>query len=453
MIERSHTPMPPGEAEHQAEHEVEQMSSELPRLAIVYPPVDLPFLAIVEAGRGVWETIWVLTGDDREVYKDVRALHRFGTVVDVTSLSIRDAAREIAAYRPDGIAAFRTEEFAVTSMLAQELSLPFHDEATVACLTNKRAQREAMAAAGLPVPGFWALPPASTQPDLDRQRLDQLVGEVQLPVIVKPGTGASSRNVTRATTVDELRRVVAMLLPEEPSGLVFEGILHDAWQRSAKPYADYLSVESVITDGAIHHVAVTGRFPLAEPYREAGCFIPTNVDPDEISAVQDCAARAIRAMGIQTGCTHTEIKLTPDGPRVIEVNGGLGGEIPDLIRLSTDESIFTLVGRSALGLHPMSDAPLINKRISYLWNILPPVDATSLLAVQGYDEAGRVAGVDSIHLRKEPGDSVSWREGTVGYVACVTGTVDSLRHEDLWDVLDTLGGMISMDFAMRVSAP
>ena len=428
------------------------MSSELPRLAIVYPPVDLPFLAIVEAGRGEWETLWVLTGDDREVYKDVRALHRFGTVVDVTSLPIPDAAREIARHRPDGITAFRTEEFAVTSMLAQELSLPFHDEATVACLTDKRAQREAMAAAGLPVPRFWSLPPVSSLPEVDRHRLDQLVSDVQLPVVVKPGTGASSRNVTRAATTEELRRVVEMLLPDEPSGLVFEEILHDAWQRTAKPFADFLSVESVITDSVIHHVAVTGRFPLAEPYREAGCFIPANIGPDDTSAVQECAARAIRAVGIRTGCTHTEIKLTPDGPRVIEVNGGLGGEIPDLVRLSTDQSIFTLVGRSALGLHPTSDAPLTSKRISYLWNVLPPMDATSLLAVHGYDEAGRVAGVDSIHLRKEPGDSVSWREGTVGYVACITGVVASLRHEDLWEVIDTLGSIISMDFAMHVDA-
>jgi biotin carboxylase len=426
------------------------MSSELPRLAIVYPPVDLPFLAIVEAGRGEWETIWVLTGDDREVYKDVRALHRFGTVVDVTGLSPSDAAREIARSRPDGITAFRTEEFAVTSTLAHELSLPFHDEATVACLTDKRAQREAMAAAGLPVPGFWSLPALSSLPDLDRQLLDQLVADVRLPVVVKPGNGGSSRNVIRATTAGELRRTVAMLLPDEPSGLVFEEILQDSWSRAAKPYADYLSVESVIVNNVIHHVTVTGRFPLAEPYREVGCFTPANIDADQILVVQDCAARAIRAVGIQTGCTHTEIKLTPDGPRVIEVNGGLGGEVPDLIRLSTDRSIFTLIGRAALGLHPTSDT-LPSKRISYLWNVLPPIDAVSLLAVRGYDEAGRVAGVDSIHLRKQPGDRVSWREGNIGYVACITGTVDSLRHDDLWDVLDTLRGIISMDFATDVS--
>jgi biotin carboxylase len=417
----------------------------------VYPPVDLPFLAIVEAGRGEWEPMWVLTGENAEVYGSTRALHRFGTVIDVTGLSIRDAARRIADHRPNGIIAFRTEEFVVTSMLAAELGLPFHDELTTTRLLKKHEQREAMAAAGLPIPGFWSLPPLSGSSSQDGGALRNLLGDIRFPVIGKPTNGGSSRNVARATTEDELLRIVHDILPDEPSGLVFEEILHDGWARSDRPYADYLSVESVIAEGVVHHVTVTGRFPLAEPYREVGSFTPAVVGPADVTAVKDCAARAIRALGIHTGATHIEIKLTPQGPRVIEVNGNLGGEIPDLIRLSTDKSIFTLMGRAALGLHPTSDPPMTSQRISYLWNILPPVEATSLLAVRGYEEAGRIPGVDSIHLRKRPGDKVSWREGTVGYVACVTGTVPSLRHDDLWEVIASLRDTISMDFATAAS--
>jgi biotin carboxylase len=282
--------------------------------------------------------------------------------------------------------------------------------------------------------------------------LGKLLDEVVLPAVVKPANGGSSRNVARVSTVTELRRAIELFLPEEPSGLILEEVLRDGWERSERRYGDYLSVESIIVDDVIHHATVTGRFPLAEPYREVGSFTPTNIEPDELALVQDCASRAIRAMGMRTGSTHTEIKLTPDGPRVIEVNGSLGGEIPDLIRLSTDHSILSLVGRAALGLHPTSEPALTNHRISYMWNILPPVDATYLLDAQGYDEAAKVPGVDSIHLRKRAGDKVSWREGTVGYVACITGTVPSLRHDDLWDTIDTLRGVISMDFATEGSA-
>lgn len=427
------------------------LSSELPRLAIIFPPVDLPFLAVVEAGRDVWEPLWVLTGDDRGAYRDARALHRFGTVVDLIGMPIRDAGRRLAHHRPDGIAAFRTEEFAITSLLAKELDLPFHDDATIARLTDKHVQRDAMALAGLPVPRYWSVPGLRCDSRLEQADVDRIISDVSFPVIVKPANGGSSRNVSRVASSAELRKTVGTLLPDEPSGLVIEEILRNGWDRPEHEYGDYLSVESVIVNDVIHHATITGRFPLADPYREVGSFLPGNLDAYDEPAIRDCADRAIRAMGIHTGSTHTEIKLTPDGPRVIEVNGALGGEIPDLIRLSTDQSILTLAGRAALGLHPVSDPPMTSQRISYMWNILPPVDATSLLAVRGYEEAGKIQGVDSIHLRKRPGDKVSWREGTVGYVACVTGTVPSLRHDDLWDVIATLRNLISMDFATESS--
>jgi hypothetical protein len=46
----------------------------------------------------------------------------------------------------------------------------------------------------------------------------------------------------------------------------------------------------------------------------------------------------------------TEIKLTSEGLRVIEVNGRIGGGVPDMLRLASGVEIVKLAMRAALGL-------------------------------------------------------------------------------------------------------
>ena len=46
----------------------------------------------------------------------------------------------------------------------------------------------------------------------------------------------------------------------------------------------------------------------------------------------DIASMAIKALGVRVGFLHTEIKLTPDGPRIIEVNGRLGGSVAEMAK-------------------------------------------------------------------------------------------------------------------------
>ena len=62
----------------------------------------------------------------------------------------------------------------------------------------------------------------------------------------------------------------------------------------------------------------------------------------------ELAERAARALGVDVGCLHTEIKLTIDGPRVIEVNGRLGGGIPEMLELASGVSLFNVAARVAV---------------------------------------------------------------------------------------------------------
>ena len=115
------------------------------------------------------------------------------------------------------------------------------------------------------------------------------------------------------------------------------------------PYAAYVSVESVVAAGVISHLALTGRFPLAENFRETGFFIPAALGRRRRGGGARLATSAIEALGVTTGCLHTEIKFTPEGPRIIEVNGRVGGGVPEMLERAAGVALLELTLRVALG--------------------------------------------------------------------------------------------------------
>lgn len=99
--------------------------------------------------------------------------------------------------------------------------------------------------------------------------------------------------------------------------------------RDDQPLGDYVAVECAV-DGGVVALAVTGKLRLLPPFRETGQFWPARLPADEREEIIDLAVAALEALDVRTGLAHVEIKLTPAGPRVIEVNGRLGGLQVDL---------------------------------------------------------------------------------------------------------------------------
>ena len=98
---------------------------------------------------------------------------------------------------------------------------------------------------------------------------------------------------------------------------ILEEILSDGWDRDQNPHADYASVETIAVAGECHHVASTGRTPLADPFRETGFFTPAHLPGDIVDSLERLATQAIVAISPEvpvTGAFHTEIKLTTERP-------------------------------------------------------------------------------------------------------------------------------------------
>jgi biotin carboxylase len=389
----------------------------LPALAIPYREAAVSPLRIAEASRGTWRTLWLFDRSTGGTDAAQTFLNRIGTVVDITDLDGPDAAAKLAEHEPTGITAFGDDDIMRVAQIAHVLALPYASPTVAKRLTNKVAQRQALRAAGLFVPGFWSVDTRQAP-----HEVDALVAEARFPVIVKPQRGASSRDTVRADDAQQLRAALSVV----DDAWIVEELLRDSWPRDSRPIADYVSVESFVTPARTTHAAITGKTPLADPFRETGSFVPAELSDELTRQVFDVATAAIAAMGDAVSAFHTEIKLTPEGPQVIEVNGRLvGGAVPDVIELACGVSAYRLACLNALGQDLHITEPIACQRVAYLWFSQHPMDARRLTNVQNLDQARQLPGVQEIRLMRQVGDELDWRFGTQGCVFTVVGYAPS----------------------------
>ena len=106
--------------------------------------------------------------------------------------------------------------------------------------------------------------------------LSAIEAKVGWPAVLKPRSAQGSRYTFFVNDDEHLRQYLESLGPQRPD-MVLEAYLADDPSRADEPFADYVSVESVVAQGVISHLALTGRFPLAENFRETGFFIPADL--------------------------------------------------------------------------------------------------------------------------------------------------------------------------------
>ncbi len=397
------------------------------RLAIVYHPRSFGVYAVARAAAGVCSLVWIV--DTRMPGVDVmsRLMGRLGGVVDVAGMSLDDAAASVAAARPDGILTFEDGRLPWSAAVAERLGLPFHTPETAARCADKYLERAALRSAGLPGPSFWSIPERTDDP-----AWRTLVAEARFPALLKLRHGAGSRELHSVTSLEALRASVGDIrrrYASDPPELMVEEYLPDRPGDLDSDFAGYVSVESIVSAGRISHAAITGRFQLAEPFRERGFFVPAALASDDQDAVLATATGAIAAMGITLGGVHTEIKLTPGGPRVIEVNGRVGGGVPTLLAEASGVELLPAAMRVALGEPVVFERLVPCAKVVYELYGHAPVSMRRVSAIEGVEMLRTDPHVMRVTVNRRPGQSVDWREGNWGHVWSVRGAVDD--HEQL----------------------
>ena len=412
-----------------------------PRLAYVYHPLSFAPLSITAAAQDICSLVWIVDSTEPGMVSVSRFLGRFGPVIDRAGLALGEVAALVAAHDPDGALSMHDGDLVWTAQLAELLDLPFHSVQSAITLTDKHAQRRALAHAGLVVPASLVIP-AHT----DAETVAALAAGFDYPAVLKPRLGQASRDTLPIADAPELERTVAELRrPGQPAEeYVLESFIPDPTEPlGGDGFANLVSVESVVEAGRVAHAGISARTPFRWPFRETGFCTPTAIAPDVQSQILQVAEDAAHAMGVTVGCLHTEIKLTDDGPVVIEVNGRPGGGKSEMLERASGFSILKAALRLAVGEPVGLTGPVPCSRVAYQLYVFPETEMEFIDSVEGLSDLAELDGVDEVVLRRGPGQRIDWREGSQAHVFNFAGTTRD--HDELRRLIATATAMVEID--------
>lgn len=360
----------------------------------------------------------------REALAGATLTREVGDPRDITQ-AVRETAR---GYRPAGIVAFSERVVHDAQLVAWELGLPANSPPTLRALRDKTVQRRLLREGGLPVPRQWTL--------ADREACQRAAAQARFPAVLKPSVGMGSIATFRVRHAGELASLWAIaaelvsadgrIAHHAPVPLLEEE-LRSPQPVDARGLATYLSVEAIIHTGVVSVLAVSDKLPLAEPFRENGHLLPTVRRDEELADVLRCVHDAHKALGIIHGATHTEIRLTADGPRVIEVNGRIGGQVSEQLLLSSQYRFERELARSSAGTAPARRLAF-DRYSAYLTPQPPPGRHLVASAPEPAGLRDRVPGLASLYQLAKAGDVVDSAVGTAANLCRLTAVADTQRE-------------------------
>ncbi|MEN0137256.1 MAG: ATP-grasp domain-containing protein [Rhodococcus sp. (in: high G+C Gram-positive bacteria)] len=316
------------------------------------------------------------------------------------------------------IATFGERDQDRCAAIGEALGLATHSRRTVTSVHDKNAMRAALRKSGVDATA------STVAADVDALRA--FVFEHGFPCVVKPVCGAGSAGVAVVREEGALAAAFARA-GGDFDGLTDSGVLVEQFHEGPQ-----FSVEAFSECGEHQVVAVTRKYSDPANFVELGHVAPADLSTAQEESIHTYVARVLDAVGVDFGATHTEVVLTPIGPRVIETHVRMGGdEIPSLALDATGVDLAECVVRQTVGekVLPGIRAVLAEKRparCSAIWFAAVPV-AGVVTEVSGLDDAGNVDGVTDVQLLVRPGAEVTGLESSdsrVAYARAVGDTAD-----------------------------
>jgi biotin carboxylase len=299
----------------------------------------------------------------------------------------------------------------VAAAAARRLGLPANAPDAMACAANKLRMRERLAAASdaaVKQPRFFAVP-ADTSADEVADRVTA-PGGVGFPCVVKPLMLSGSRGVMRAddraslaAALARLQRLLADPALRRPDPEAAGQILVESFVAGPE-----VALEGILTRGALHVLALFDKpDPLDGPTFEETLYVtPSRRTDSDQRRIADAVAAAARALGLETGPVHAELRWSAaDGPVLVEIAARpIGGLCARSLRFGSGLSLEDVVVRHALG------AGAVPARIAGASGVMMiPIPArvpSALRAVDGVEAARAVAGVDDVVISVRVGETL-----------------------------------------------
>ncbi|WP_322490359.1 ATP-grasp domain-containing protein [Chloroflexus sp.] len=305
--------------------------------------------------------------DQAAALRAIRALHASQSLTAI--LPVDDSGVELAA------------------LACAELGLPFNRPEAAAAARDKHLMHQLFARAGVPSPAFRL---CTTADDLAA-----LAPTVPFPCVVKPLRLNGSRGVIRADNPDQFvaaaRRLAALLDRVEGPGT------HEFLVEEFVPGFE-VALEGLIDRGQVQVLALFDKpDPLDGPFFEETIYVtPSRLPVATQTAICDVTAAAARAVGLEQGPLHAELRINDRGPWMIELaNRSIGGLCSRTLRFGADAPLEELIVRQATGL-PIESLSRAGQAGGVM--MIPIPQAGILRGVAGVEAAQAIPGIESVEI-------------------------------------------------------
>lgn len=321
-----------------------------------------------------------------------------------------DAITDVALkFKPDGIMTLATDmPMRSIAVATKALGIPGISLETAIKATDKGEMIKAFKEYDVPSPWFYVIS--------DFEQIKKL--NITYPCIIKPTDNAGSRGVCLVENQEQLAKAFAYSVDASRSGsVIIEEYLT----------GQEVSVEAFIVDGKINILTITDKLTTGSPhFVEMGHSQPSQLSKAQVSEVESVAAKAIQAVGINSGPAHVEIMVTNSGPKMIELGARMGGDCitTHLVPLSTGIDMIQATIETSVGLIP--DVTTKWKKGSAIRFLRSNTGV--IKEIIGEDEAIDVLGVKEVSFTKREGDTVTDIHSSVDRIGYVIAQAET-AHE------------------------
>lgn len=313
--------------------------------------------------------------------------------------AIKDFLTNNQEIKLDGAITFWEDDIPLLAKVCEEFKLTGNNFEAAVNTRDKFKMQEVFESCGLPFIKQHLLKSV--------RDLETAIKKIGFPAVIKPVFGSDSQFVIRVTDSDDAKEAYEYVLknctPE------FDPIYK--YNKHQFVYQEFIeghefSMECYIQHGVPHVIGIHEKTAMDLPFfQETGDYIPPRITDEQKRELVSTTEAVLIVLGVRSSLAHVEIKLTGDGPKVIEVASRMGGDYTyhsvlevydfDLIKTGCEVS---------LGIN-VSNKPR-NPKTYLMGKFFIPKESGIITKIIGFDELKKNSKVIDYIQYKKVGDSV-----------------------------------------------
>lgn len=276
--------------------------------------------------------------------------------------------------------------------VARELGLVGISDETALKATNKAVMRQALKDHNVPIPKFFKVS--------NKEAYEQAVKQFACSFIVKPADNSGSRGIFKIEDLSDIQTITQAYEYSRQFSRNGDVVVEEYMS------GPEVSVETLTVNGQCHVIQITDKLTTGAPhFVEMGHSQPTKHSEETAQRIREVAVAANKAIGITNGPSHTEIIITPEGPKIVELGARLGGDCitTHLVPLSTGVNMVACCIQIALGEVP-DTCPRFNKAsaIRYFRQ-----KAGMVKRISGIEDAQKIEGIKQVGIVHGEGEQIT----------------------------------------------